>query len=730
MTSLFNRIIRNELLACFKLAVAIFILIALISYHIDDSAYTTSSFQAYYIHNVEGLWGAYLSDMLFYYVGYAAFSIPIFLLMSAYEVFYDKPIVERLKFGSILLVSCITLASMCSIYIPAQLNIPQGSGGLLGQTVAWYLLLHTGISGAIIILCFLLLATLQLISEFSWKKIFVNFNFIKCFDFKFPTMNKTPKPEVVDEVYSFLSQQEPQESINKQLITSYGNQSEMEITELPDRKIPKRSVRKRIARKIDTVSTIELLNSVKDDANKVDQKTLRMLSKSVEEKLLDFGLNVTVASVIPGPVITRFEIKLAAGTKVSKISSLAKDLARSLSVKSVRVVEVIAGKSVIGLELPNPNRQMVSIKSVLESDEYIKTKLNLPMALGKNISGEPMVVDLARMPHLLVAGTTGAGKSVGLNVILISLLMKMNPKDLRLILIDPKMLELSIYEKIPHLLTPVVTDMNDASTALRWCVAEMERRYQLMSEMGVRSIQGYNDKLASQSSNYDEHHKHLPYIVVIADEFADMIMVVGKKVEQLIARLAQKARAAGIHLILATQRPSVDVITGLIKANVPSRIAFAVSSKIDSRTILDQQGAEQLLGYGDMLYLPPGSGLPTRVHGAFVSDEEVHRIVESIKQQNDLECGDDIMNQVDSGSSLSEDGGVISATNSDDELYDKAVDIVIKTRKASISNIQRRLRIGYNRAATLVEAMEVAGVVSSMENNGTRQVLAPEREGE
>lgn len=727
MAYILNRNIRNELLAFFKIAAAAFIIIALISYNIHDYGYTNSSLEALYIHNIEGMWGAYIADLLLYYLGYVAFMTPVLLMLSAFESIQNKPLSGRIKFGSLTVITCIALASICSIFIPAKLNIPQGSGGILGQTVAWYLLIHTGVFGSILILFFLGIASFQLIIGFSLKDLLSKLINISSFKFKFPKMKLKLRSSAQDKQPPDVKEADIQEVRNLDLITSYTHKADVNNSMTSVHK-PVKKVQEPIKTTVKTVSTIELLNTIKDDINKVDPQTLRMLSKSVEEKLLDFGLNVSVTSVIPGPVITRFEIKLAAGTKVSKISGLSKDLARSLSVESVRIVEVIAGKSVIGLELPNPNRQMVSIKSVLESKEYLDTQLSLPMALGKDISGKPVVVDLTKMPHLLVAGTTGAGKSVGLNVILISLLMKMSPDNLRLILIDPKMLELSIYEKIPHLLTPVVTDMNEASTALRWCVAEMERRYQLMAEVGVRSIQGYNDKITKDSSTpLAEHHKHLPYIIVIADEFADMIMVVGKKVEQLIARLAQKARASGIHLILATQRPSVDVITGLIKANVPSRIAFAVSSKIDSRTILDQQGAEQLLGQGDMLYLPPGSGIPTRVHGAFVSDDEVHRVVKSIKDQNEVIYNDDIMNHVHNDSTDGSSSGNASSSH-DDELYDKAVDIVIKTRKASISNIQRRLRIGYNRAATLVECMEEAGVVSAMENNGSREVLAPETE--
>ncbi len=457
------------------------------------------------------------------------------------------------------------------------------------------------------------------------------------------------------------------------------------------------------------------------------------LSRLVETRLLEFGVDAKVVGVLPGPVITRFELDLAAGIKVNKITSLAKDLARSLSVVSVRVVEVIPGKSVVGLEIPNPNRELVRLKEVLEDASYQEAESPITLALGKDISGRPVAVDLAKMPHLLVAGTTGSGKSVGVNAMLLSILYKSSPEDVRLIMIDPKMLELAVYDNIPHLLTPVVTDMKDAANALRWCVAEMERRYQLMAAVGVRNLTGYNVKVATaikegkplvdpfwQPINGDrpEPLEKLPYIVVVVDEFADMMMVVGKKVEELIARIAQKARAAGIHLILATQRPSVDVITGLIKANIPTRIAFQVSSRIDSRTIIDQSGAEQLLGHGDMLYLPPGVGIPHRIHGAFVSDDEVHKVTNDLRKLGQPAYIESVVQSFPSSATSATDGDL-------DELYDQAVMIVTESRKASTSLVQRRLKIGYNRAARLIEQMESEGVVSHVLSNGTREVLAP-----
>ena len=483
---------------------------------------------------------------------------------------------------------------------------------------------------------------------------------------------------------------------------------------------------------------ISLLDEADAVVEPVSAEALEFTSRQIERKLREFGVDVNVVSASPGPVITRYEIEPAVGVKGSQIVNLAKDLARNLSVVSVRVVEAIPGRHTMGLEIPNSRRQTVRLSEILGSKAYHDTASPLTVALGKDIAGHPVVADLARMPHLLVAGTTGSGKSVGINAMILSLVYKAGPDTVRLILVDPKMLELSVYEGIPHLLAPVVTDMRQASAALNWCVAEMERRYKLMSSLGVRNLASYNHKVRdakkagqplthpySLTPDNPEPLEALPLIVVVIDELADMMMVVGKKVEELIARLAQKARAAGIHLILATQRPSVDVITGLIKANIPTRIAFQVSSKIDSRTILDQMGAEALLGQGDMLYLPPGSGLPQRVHGAYVADEEVHRVVEHLKTLGEPDYVEGILDVPEEGG---EGEGLEGGDAEADPLYDQAVEIVLKTRRASISAVQRHLRIGYNRAARLIEAMEKAGLVSAMQSNGNRDVLAPQRD--
>jgi len=498
------------------------------------------------------------------------------------------------------------------------------------------------------------------------------------------------------------------------------------FTDMPDTRLP----------------PLDLLEDAPPAQETVSNETLEYTSRLIERKLADFGVSAKVLAAYPGPVITRYEIEPAVGVKGAQIVNLIKDLARALSVVSIRVVETIPGKSCMGLELPNLRRQVVKLTEILSSATYNDTSSALTLALGKDIAGKPVVADLSKMPHLLVAGTTGSGKSVAVNAMILSLLYKAEPKDVRLILIDPKMLELSMYEGIPHLLAPVVTDMKLAPNALNWCVGEMERRYRLMSQFGVRNLAGYNSKLVearkagkqltnpfSLTPDAPEPLEAMPLIVVVVDELADLMMVTGKKIEELIARIAQKARAAGIHLVLATQRPSVDVITGLIKANIPSRIAFQVASKIDSRTILDQMGAEALLGQGDMLYMPPGTGYPLRVHGAFVSDGEVHRVVEYLKQLGEPQY---IEGLLEGGVAADGENGVVveGGDAESDPMYDQAVALILKTRRPSISLVQRHLRIGYNRAARLIEQMESAGLVSPMQTNGNRDVLVPAGKGE
>ncbi|NMP15387.1 DNA translocase FtsK [Thalassotalea sp. Y01] len=497
-----------------------------------------------------------------------------------------------------------------------------------------------------------------------------------------------------------------------------------------------------LAEKYESMPTIELLDRADKAKNPISQEELDQVSRLVEARLLDYGVEVQVTDVFPGPVITRFELDLAPGVKVSKISNLSKDLARALSAASVRVVEVIPGKSVIGLEIPNKHREMVRLSEIISCEEFNKAKSSLAMVIGKDIAGDPVVADLGKMPHILVAGTTGSGKSVVVNVMIVSMLYKSTPEDVRFIMIDPKMLELSIYEGIPHLLSEVVTDMKDAANALRWCVGEMERRYKLMSAVGVRNLKGYNQKVCKAieegeplidplwqpTDGLDQTPpllEKLPSIVVVVDEFADMMMIVGKKVEELIARIAQKARAAGIHLILATQRPSVDVITGLIKANIPTRMALTVQSRIDSRTILDQQGAEQLLGHGDMLYLPQGTSIPLRAQGAFIDDHEVHAVVADWKSRGEPNYVDDILSGETTEDNMLPGEASDSEETESDPLFDEVVAFVTESRRVSISSVQRKFRIGYNRSARIVEDMEMAGIVSSPAHNGQREVLAP-----
>jgi S-DNA-T family DNA segregation ATPase FtsK/SpoIIIE len=520
---------------------------------------------------------------------------------------------------------------------------------------------------------------------------------------------------------------------------------EPQITEIPlSRRVIEEKQAPLFADLPDTdLPPLSLLDGAEGVVEVVNLETLEFTSRLIERKLADFNVEVKVLAAYPGPVITRYEIEPATGVKGSQIVNLVKDLARALSVVSIRMVETIPGKTCMGLEIPNPHRQTVRLAEILSSQVYNDMPSPLTLALGKDISGKPAVGDLARMPHLLVAGTTGSGKSVAINAMILSLLYKASPSQVRLILIDPKMLELSVYEGIPHLLAPVVTDMKQAASALNWSVAEMERRYKLMSTMGVRNLAGYNAKVRdakdageplthpfSLTPDDPEPLEELPLIVVVIDELADLMMVVGKKVEELIARIAQKARAAGIHLILATQRPSVDVITGLIKANIPTRVAFQVASKIDSRTILDQMGAETLLGQGDMLYLPPGTGLPQRLHGAFVSDQEVHRVVNQLKKMGEPQYIEGILNSPEEFSELGSENSGGGSGGETDPLYDEAVAIVLRSRRASISFVQRHLRIGYNRAARLLEEMERAGLVSTMQSNGNREVMVPAGQSE
>jgi S-DNA-T family DNA segregation ATPase FtsK/SpoIIIE len=731
-------------------ALSIYLLIALASYHPDDPGWSrTGSVEA--IKNNAGVVGAWIADVLLYLLGYIGYLFPVILAYVGWRLFRSRKDSEPLDYmrysiraaGFIFLI--IGGCGLSRIHFMAGSALPyevHGAGGILGEVIGSGLIPVFGMTGSTLILLTLFLIGITLFTGFSWLWVMDTTGHwtLKLFDY----LNES-RHRIRDEVQGRQARRE-RETVVK-------IQKEKTVNREPVKIEPKISVfetgeraeREKQANLFEYPSNVALpslglLDEAPPRIGQLSHDALQVMSRQVELKLSDFGIEAQVVEVHPGPVITRFELEPAAGVKGSQIINLAKDLARALSVISVRVVDVIPGKSVIGIEIPNENRELVALSEILNSREYEEMKTHLTLGLGKDISGKPVVTDLGRMPHLLVAGTTGAGKSVALNAMILSLLYKATAKDVRLIMIDPKMLELSVYEGIPHLLAPVVTDMKEAANALRWCVAEMERRYRLMAALGVRNITGFNRKIADAAdmgqpivdpiykpiSEEDEAPllDELPFIVVIVDELADMMMTVGKKVEELIARLAQKARASGIHLILATQRPSVDVITGLIKANIPSRIAFQVSSKVDSRTILDQMGAETLLGHGDMLYLPPGTALPIRVHGAFVSDHEVHKVVNELKKDAEPDYHDEIVRGPSEGGA-DPIPGLETSSDDMDPLYDEAVRIVTETRKASISYIQRRLKIGYNRAARMVEEMEQSGVVGPLESNGSREVIAP-----
>jgi len=737
-----------------SLAVATYIIVALYSYDAQDAAWSHSGTNDE-IHNFGGVAGAWIADLSFYLFGFLAFLLPIMIYYNGIILVKTRNASAEERYHMLIIRwsgFIITLISGCAL---SSLNfavnpgtMPADAGGILGQIAGTYFSQGLGFLGATVLHLALFLAGLTLFSGISWlaladnigkytlilvDKIIDRYHLLR--DRAEGQRNRSEREQV------FTVQKQKQEKRKPLKIEPVVMQVEQSGRIEKEKQIPLFHTSNNNR---DSIPPLALLDEPKPKVSGYSESALEAMSQQLELKLLDFGIEIQVESVHPGPVITRFEILPAPGVKVSQISNLAKDLARSLSVIGVRVVEIIPGKSVMGLEIPNEHRELVVLSEILRSSSFDNSHSPLTLALGKDISGKAVVADLAKMPHLLVAGTTGSGKSVAINAMLLSLLYKATPDDVRLILIDPKMLELNIYEGIPHLIAPVVTDMKEAANALRWCVAEMERRYRLMAALGVRNISGYNRKVKEAKDAgtpimdplFDKNQlllnpeaepeelETLPYIVVVVDEFADMMMVVGKKVEELIARLAQKARASGLHLLLATQRPSVDVITGLIKSNIPTRIAFQVSSKVDSRTILDQMGAESLLGHGDMLYLPPGTSVPERIHGAFVDDHEVHAVIKEIKKSGEPNYIDNVLEEsqmpVLPGEAPKDSNG-----GEADPLYDEAVAVVTETRKASISYVQRRLKIGYNRAARMIEEMETAGVVSMVQANGGREVLAP-----
>ena len=754
----------NDIFWLMALMVTLFAFLALASFNMNDPAWSRGNGHNASPINLAGLTGAYMADIGYYVCGYSVWWAIFAAAITLYHSF--RPLNARSLNSSTedkdynVWLTMIGLIIML-IFSPILENLvwassldkelPLGTGGLIGQSLGKLLQFFFGMSGSLLISVFIMLMGFSLILQVSWltviEKIGAHLEWLWCKLLRKPHRliaaipNQKTLRRVVKQAKNINASQIKKPSLatsNRKSVTV-----RTEATIQPDLFKPEQPASSTTASVVKpsapintehtTLPDIDLLNKPEAQAPAVNTRHLQQTAEHIETKLKEFGVDVEVISATTGPVITRFEIEPAQGVKGSQIVNLNKDLARSLSVQSVRVVETIVGKTTMGIELPNDTRQNVLLTEILNSSIFHEAEDKLTMAMGKDIAGAPVIASLAKMPHLLVAGTTGSGKSVGVNCMILSILYKAQPDEVRFIMVDPKMLELSVYDGIPHLLAPVVTDMKEAAQALNWCVAEMEKRYRLLAHVGVRNITGFNDKVVAAkknkvplvnpfSTNPDDPEplEKLPYIVVVIDELADLMMVEGKKIEQQIARLAQKARAAGIHLILATQRPSVDVITGLIKANIPTRLSFQVSSKIDSRTILDQMGAENLLGKGDMLFLPPGQAEPTRLHGAFVSDEEVHAVVDFIRKQTPAQYVEGLL----SGEAAQTTVNQVTPNANSDELFDQAVAFVLETRKTSISSLQRHLRIGYNRAANLMEALETAGIVSGTELGGTRRILA------
>ena len=725
---------------------ALYLVLILATYSKSDPGWSHQASGSQVV-NAGGKAGAWIADVALYVFGLSAWWWVLFVIGAVVWGYRrielvaagDRRSIAVACIGFVALITASSAFESLRLYsLKAQL--PHLPGGVLGELASGTMARGFGFTGSTLILLILWGVGVSLLTGLSWvvaieklgsaieiAYVSIRERWQARQDRKFGEQAAVHREEIVEVERKRFEEHEPVRIESPKIAIPKSDRVIKEkqkplFEDLPDSPLP----------------PLHLLDEPPVDVEMLSAETLEYTSRLIEKKLSDFGIDVKVVAAQPGPVITRYEIEPAIGVKGSQVINLVKDLARALSVVSVRVVETIPGKTCMGLEIPNPKRQVVRLSEILSSKIYAEMASPLTLAMGKDIAGNPVVADLARMPHVLVAGTTGSGKSVAINAMILSLLYKATANDIRLILVDPKMLELSVYEGIPHLLTPVVTDMKQAAHALNWCVGEMDRRYKLMSTLGVRNLSGFNQKIKEAeragkpltnpftiTPESPEPLKELPLIVVVIDELADLMMVVGKKVEELIARLAQKARAAGIHLLLATQRPSVDVITGLIKANIPTRVSFQVSSKVDSRTILDQMGAEQLLGQGDMLYLPPGTGYPQRVHGAFVSDQEVHKVVDYLKSRGQPQYIEDVL---EGGEGDAENGGVAGEADAEsDPLYDQAVEMVLKSRRASISLVQRHLRIGYNRAARLIEQMERAGLVSSMQSNGNREVIAPSR---
>ncbi len=720
---------KRETINFLGLLFSVLFLLSIYSHDPNDPSFLNSGL-ASHVNNYIGIVGAYVSFFVFQFFGQVSYLLPIlfiYLLIKRHKSQENQTTIRKLVNNSILLLSLLALCGLVTIAYP--LTSPDSLfsdvyGGYIGLIISQYLSSYISYTGSAIVLTLIFFFTAVNYFNIPVKRIYVRIKIISEYIYLKLKFNLMTTREKIS-----LYMEKSRELKKTDQVLSESTHESIEV-EKPEHKkhTSKREFKEKqqelfSSLKKPELPLLELLIQHSTETTSYDDASLELMSRMLESNLNDFGIEVQVISVKPGPVVTLFEIKPAKGIKVSQITNLSKDLARTMSVTSLRVVDNIPGTSSIGIEIPNESREMVSLREIIISKEYEKSKSPLTIALGKDIQGNPICSDLQKLPHLLVAGTTGSGKSVTLHTMIVSLLYKSDPSDLKMLFVDPKMLELSAYDEIPHLLNPVITDMNDASAGLRWCVQQMEKRYRLMNDLGVRDIKSYNKLLSEKESKVSQsdseiNHEKLPFIVVVIDEFADMMLVVGKKVEDLIIRLAQKARAAGIHLILATQRPSVNVITGLIKANIPARAALQVTTNIDSRTIIDSMGAENLLGNGDMLFMSPGSRIPKRIHGAYVSDEEIKNIVNFLKKGNESSYIESLLESLDDEDSNMDE-------SDDDPLYQEALKIVMETRKTSISFIQRKLRIGYNRAANLIETMETRGVLSSQQSNGSREILNP-----